>query len=102
MCVYSMVVDDFNRKWPMIPKQPWDSYPSLPPPAVPMPGIDYFPMKPAPYAGPTKEQFDQLIDLLKAAKKIDIATGQPDCEIESKKKILQDMADQLGIKIELP
>ena len=82
MCTYSMVSDHFMKQYPsyQAPVYNW----------------------PVPYNGPTKEQFQELIDLLKAAKRIDIATGQPDCELESKKQTLRDMAKQLGIQVEIP
>ncbi len=87
MCTYSMVADHFIKQWP-----PVDTTPAIPP----------WPAFPAPYTGPTKEQFQELIELLKMAKKIDAATNQPDCEIAEKKDILRQVAKHLGIEVQIP
>jgi len=89
MCTYSMVADHFIKQWP-IPQQET------------APQINVWPQFPAPYTGPTKEQFQELIDLLKMAKKIDAATNQPNCEIAEKKDILRQVAKHLGIEVQIP
>lgn len=38
-------------------------------------------------------------DIYKSAKKYDEKTGQPDCELESKKDLLRKIADEFGLKI---
>lgn len=93
MCVYSMVADHFYDRW----RHPWVE-PSVPvSPFVPTPPA---PAKPAcPF---TQEEIDRLRDLLKKAKDIDEATGQPDCENDAKKKALQDLANQWGFEINFP
>lgn len=53
----------------------------------------------APWSGPTKEQFQELIELLRAAKKFDTVTGQPDCEDKLKKEMLRKMAQAIGIDL---
>jgi len=40
--------------------------------------------------------FEQLV---KDAKEYDEKTGQPDCENDEKKKLIQDIADKLGVPI---
>lgn len=90
MCTYSNVSDHALDKW-------WHQ-----PPAVPMPGIN----APWPYQGipaplhpdsPTKQQFQELIDLLKKAAEIDAFTGAPDCGLEEKKVKLREIAVTLGL-----
>lgn len=78
MCAVSMIMDQGIKQWPM-----------------PNPGIGN-PFQP-PYNGPTKEQFEEFLNLLRAAKKFDDITGQPDCELESKKDLIRKMADRLGV-----
>lgn len=39
---------------------------------------------------------------MRRAKAYDVETGQPDCENDEKKKALQAIADQLGVKISFP
>jgi hypothetical protein len=88
MCTTSAVSDDWlnrNPQWPPIVYQP---------PQITIP------------LGPTREEFDalkkemqELKELLKAAKKYDEATGQPDCEMEDKVKILTDLAKMVGIDL---
>lgn len=78
MCVYSMMADHYIDKWrPGQPLPIWD-----PPQTVP---------------GPTKEQMEKLIKLLEAAKEMDKAAGEPDCELEDKKRILRELAEKLGV-----
>jgi hypothetical protein len=103
MCVYSAIMDT-HRDW-------WN-----PPQPLPVIIPDYYqyksaePFKPLdgqtviaePYKGPTKEQMQELIELLRAAKKYDDATGQPDCEVAKKKAALKAVAEALGITDELP
>lgn len=43
-----------------------------------------------------------LEDSLKQAKIYDETFDQPDCELESKKQTLRDLAEQLGVEIHLP
>jgi hypothetical protein len=90
-----MVADHFITKWIPAPE------PVLPGvvPAIPMP-TTWPPV--APYVGPTREQVQELIELLKAAKRIDEATGQPDCELDAKKQLLRQMAKHLGLDVEIP
>lgn len=98
MCVASMVSTDWiNRTQPT-----WPSLPSMPtyPPIV---GGVYT----IPTDGPTRAEFDalkkemeELKQLLLAAKKYDEATGQPDCEMEDKVKIIKDLAKMVGVDFE--
>lgn len=76
MCVVSMIADDFTKRIPQV--APW---------VVPMDWGQYTTSTTEPPKTVTREEFEKLeremremIELLKAAKKYDAATGQPDCE----------------------
>lgn len=97
MCVVSNIGDYGRDMWP----KPWGEpykLPQFPGPgrAVPMPGIDY-PMPQRPYNGPTKEQFEEFLELLRKAKKFDDLTNQPKCESQQKLDWIQPIADHLGL-----
>jgi hypothetical protein len=106
MCVVSNVGDMGRDMWP----KPWDNQPWANPPwktepmprpyekPVPMPGIDYpIPNLPKPYTGPTREQFEEFLKLLRAARDFDKATGQPNCEQDEKVKWIRELAEFLGV-----
>lgn len=86
MCSVSMVISDFQQRWPnAIPQQ------------QPLQG----------YAlGVSRAEFDALKaevtalrGLLEAAKKFDEETGQPDCEQEEKVALLKRIAEMVGVDI---
>ena len=52
------------------------------------------------YEGPTKEQFEEFLNLLREAKKFDEKMGQKDCEMEIKKAWLRALAEHLGVNLE--
>lgn len=52
-----------------------------------------------PVAPFTQAMADFLGDTMKEAKRYDDETGQPDCENDNKKRTLQELADQLKVKI---
>lgn len=83
MCNYSFIADDFSRRWDL--PATWPTQPAVPPPNL-----------------PTRQQVEELIELLKAAKKVDDAMGQTDCEVEQKKQLLRQLAKHLGIEVEIP
>lgn len=43
-----------------------------------------------------------LEEMLRAAKIYDEELGNPDCELDSKKQKIQELADELGVEITLP
>lgn len=86
MCVVSNMSDYGNAMW----HKPW--YQPNPIPAQPV----IFP-PPAPYTGPTKEQFEEFLELMRAAKKFDEKTGQKDCEAESKIGWMRELAAVVGV-----
>ena len=84
MCVVSMIYDHYYDKWrEYFPPSHWQ---------VPMMPI---PQQPA----ITPEEIVEFRKLLERAREYDKRTGQPDCELEEKRKKLKDLADQLGVKI---
>jgi len=94
MCVVSMVGDHYRDIWK--PQFPGPFTPSLPG----LPSIPAFPN------GPTRQEFDQLkrqvdemVALLKRAKKYDDDNGEPDCEIEDKMDFLRKVAKLVGVDL---
>jgi hypothetical protein len=47
-----------------------------------------------------RKEVAELRKLLKAAKEFDSATGQPDCEMEQKVKLIKDIARLVGVNME--
>lgn len=93
MCVMSAVMDygygDWTRRF--VPFRSAD--------------IGYPPQPPVTTPSPTKPSADEIAafeELIRKAKAYDDMTGQPDCEIPAKKRLLTELADKLGVKIELP
>ena len=91
MCVVSNIGDYGRTMWPPVSTPtllsgytPWASGPSR---TIVTP----------PYTGPTKEQFDELLILLRAGVRFDKATGQAHCEQEQKIGWLRDIAKTLGV-----
>ena len=83
MCVVSNVGDQFNKYWP-------NPFPTPQPFTITT-------TTPLPYNGPTKEQFEEFLELMRAAKKIDKFLGTPDCEMEAKMTIIRKVAEALGL-----
>lgn len=92
MCVVSNIGGYIQREW----GEPW-TVPYRPPKIRPYPDVK--PYVPPPYNGPTKEQFEELLELIRAGKRFDEKTGQPDCEIEEKKAYLRKLAEWVGVEI---
>lgn len=88
MCVTSFVGDYYADRWRWVPN-------SVPSPILP----DMW--------GPiTRAEFDDLkrevaemLELMKAAKRIDELTGQPDCEMEDKITVLRQVAKLVGVDL---
>jgi hypothetical protein len=108
MCTYSNIGDIGRDMWPKpFPGDaPW-KYPQFPAPSYPTPipgsvgpynpgGIDG---SPQPYNGPTKEQFEEFLNLMRQAKKFDKTMGHPDCEQGEKIKWIKELAEYLGCDI---
>lgn len=66
---------------------------------------DYTPTRPL-IDQVTRQEFDdlkkevaELVKLLKAAKRFDEATGQPDCEMDDKVALIKRIAGELGVDL---
>lgn len=85
MCTVSMVMDDWNSRYP----NQWTTSPYVvvtDPNSVPREEFEAL-----------KKEVEELKKLLKAAKEYDAATGQPDCEVEEKVEMLKQLARALGV-----
>lgn len=108
MCVVSNIGDNyrdnFGPRWPQIPIQPWQMPPSAPPSDGNRPGVVDYTKVTIPVS---KEEFDalkkeveELKQLLKAAKKFDEETGQPDCHMDDKVDFIKKLAEFVGVDLE--
>lgn len=101
MCVVSMIMDDYRDRW----KRPWElPLPTSIPPVQPYPSGG---LKPFTLPEISREEFNELKaeiealkELIKAAKKYDEATGQPDCEMDEKVAMIKSLAKALGVDME--
>lgn len=90
MCTISFIGDQYADRWKWIPTAP----PIYPNQSIPAPAI-------------TREEFEQLRKevqdlrkLLIAAKAVDRATGQPDCEMAEKIELLRRVAEIVGVSLD--
>lgn len=96
MCVVSNVYDNWNNNFPK--KWPW---------ITPVPGTtpqidhNYFNSQEdlKKEIDSLKNEIEELKKLIKAAKEFDKNTGQPDCEMDEKMKLLKQIAKFLGIDL---
>lgn len=88
----SMVMDHYNDKW----GKGW------PVPGRIEPFIPNSPIPPLTPKMPTKEELEEFYELMRKAKKYDEDNNQKDCEVDTKKQAIQEIADKWGIKIEFP
>ena len=93
MCTVSMIMDHYHDKWE--DKLKWQPMPWLPTTIWPAPSPPVIPAI-------TKEEIDEFHKLLDRARKYDIEHGEPDCELQSKKDKLKELAAQLGVDITFP
>jgi hypothetical protein len=96
MCVVSNVGDYYGKRFPQ-------DYPDWFPKPQTLPVTPMIPIVPA---GVSQAEFDalkreveQMKKLLKMAKKIDKATEQPNCEMESKVAMLKRLAQLVGVDL---
>lgn len=94
MCVFSMVVDHYQKTWPEIPK-----YPDIP--GVTWPDfLDTVDGKQK--QKELEKRIEEMEELLRKAKIYDEENNEPDCESETKKKTLQELADLWEVEINFP
>lgn len=98
MCTVSMVGDHYGDKFEPYRRQ--EFLPSVDPLA---PGAGWPPYN----DGPTKEEFNELkkdveemMKLLKRAKKYDEDNGEPDCETEEKMDFLRKIAKMVDVDLD--
>lgn len=84
MCTVSMIGDGWEQQFPNRWPQVIPNLPSIP--EVSRTEFDAL-----------KKEMQELKKLLMAAKKFDEATGQPDCEIDDKVKLIKEIAKLVGV-----
>lgn len=107
MCTVSNIGDNyrdnFAPRWPNVPVWPHQ------PVGVPYPAQPSIPGQPLVINTPavSKEEFEalkkeveELKQLLKAAKKFDDETGQPDCHMDDKVDFIKKLAEYVGVDLE--
>lgn len=94
MCVVSYVGDYYRDTLPAKPYWPTiQPFVSPPPSTVPI-VITNIPLE---EFNALKRDVEELKLLLKAAKRFDEKTGQPDCETESKVALIKKLAELVGV-----
>ena len=107
MCTVSNIGDNyrdnFAPRWPNVPVWPHQ------PVGVPYPAQPSIPGQPLVIntSEVTREEFnalkkevEELKQLLKAAKKFDEETGQPDCHMDDKVEFIKKLAEFVGVDLE--
>ena len=110
MCTVSNIGDNyrdnFAPRWPNVPIWPHQPV-GVPYPAQPAKPV--IPGQPLVISTPavSKEEFEalkkeveELKQLLKAAKKFDEETGQPDCHMDDKVDFIKKLAEYVGVDLE--
>jgi hypothetical protein len=93
MCVVSNVGVMGQEMWPNPFNTPWQPYVPGSLPQFPQPSVN------PPYNGPTREQFEEFLKLMRQAKKLDESMGAADCESAAKVAWLKGLADYLGCDV---
>lgn len=90
MCTVSMIMDHYSDKWHELVPEPELPYkPTVPHPFTLRP-INYEPLV-------TDEEIREFRTLLKRAREYDKRNNEPECELESKKQRVRELAEELGI-----
>lgn len=94
MCVVSLILDDWRDKHfrPFGPYNPSDPLPDVLVEKVTKKEFEEFREE-------MRKELESLKVLIKAAKKYDEETGQPDCEMKEKVAMLKKFAELLGVDI---
>ena len=110
MCTVSNIGDNyrdnFPPRWPgIVHPNTWPAQPT----GVPYPAQPGIPGQPVVIdtSGVSKQEFEalkkeveELKQLLKAAKKFDEETGQPDCHMDDKVEFIKKLAEYVGVDLE--
>lgn len=96
MCTVSMIGDDFHKRWPQNPVNPWreidpTNYPNNTPIRALLPEISRIEFD------ALKKEVEALKKLLEAANKYDQETGQPDCHMDEKVNLIKRLAEITGV-----
>lgn len=83
MCTVSFVGDHFRDKW----------YPEYQSPSITIPQVSRAEFE------DLKQEVLHMKELLRKAKDIDRATGQPDCEMEDKIRFIREIAEAVGVDL---
>lgn len=94
MCVVSNVGDHYAQKF-----QPWVA-PTVHPSTGTVQIIPPFDYVTKAELAALKRDVEEMKELLKAAKKIDEALGEPDCEQEEKLAVLRAVAKFIGVDLD--
>ncbi len=92
MCVVSMIMDHYDDKWNKKIQKP-QTIKYEPGDGVDIPGVIY------PFPFITKEEIEEFRTLLERAREYDKRNNEPDCEMESKRQRILDLAKELGVEI---
>jgi len=95
MCVASNIGDYWRDQ---LPTKPY--YPAIQPYIAPTPPIIIAPAISREEFDALKRDVEELKKLLTAAKHYDEATGQPDCELESKIELIKKVAKLVGVSMD--
>lgn len=97
MCVVSMIGDDWRNNFPKrFPELEPFINPNTPSP-IPRPLIDSVSRE---EFNKLRAEMEELRSLLKAAKKYDEATNQPDCEVDEKVALIMKIAELVGVDMQ--
>lgn len=91
MCTVSMVGDDFGKRWPNNPVNPWPGYNPYEFPKINLPEISRHEFE------ALKKEVESLKKLLESAKKYDEETGQHDCHMDEKVALIKKIASVVGV-----
>lgn len=94
MCVVSMVGDRYTERWP------WATTPIYPAPNTGAGTTTNYPAVSKAEFDALKRDVEEMKELLKAAKAIDVALGEPDCEQDEKLAVLRRVAELVGVDLE--
>jgi hypothetical protein len=89
MCVVSMIMDHYDDKWNKKIQEPQTIKPDFPNTPYKFPQQPYI----------TPEEIEEFRTLLERAREYDKRNNEPDCEMESKRQRILDLAKELGVEI---
>lgn len=94
MCTVSNIGTGWGGTFPQ--RYPWIQ-PYVPPQSPPIPAV--IPGVSQVEFDRLKKEVEELRKLLAAAKAFDVATGQPDCEVDEKVALIKKIAEFVGVDL---